>query len=60
MVAPISRTVARYGRVRDYKARLTIGFRLIVALEVGDTGAQPAIAAIIAGMPTRLMARRRL
>ena len=35
-------------------------FRLIAALEAGETGSQAATAATIAGMPTRLMARRRL
>ena len=58
--APISRVVGRFGRVRDCYARLTAGFGLIVALEAGETGVQPTTAAIIAGMPTRLMARRRL
>ena len=60
MAAPISRAVGRLGRVRNCYARLTAGFGLIVALEAGKTGVQPTTAAIIAGIPTRLIARRRL
>ena len=44
----------------DCYARLTAGFGLIVALEARESGVQPATAAISAGIPTRLIARRRL
>ena len=50
----------RFGRVRDCDARLWVGFGLMVALEAGETGVQPATPAISAGIPTRLIARRRL
>ena len=58
--APISRGVGRVGRVRDCCDRLTARFGLIVALEAGEIGVQPAAAAIIAGSPARLIARRML
>ena len=58
--APISRGVSRVGRVRDCCDRLTARFGLIVALEAGEIGVQPAAAAIIAGSPARLIARRML
>ena len=57
MAAPINRAV---GRVRDSCDRPTAGLGLIVAPEADETGVQPATAAIIAGIPTRLIARRRL
>ena len=59
-MAAICHSAYRFGPVRDYYARLLAGFGLIVALETGETGGQPATSARIAGMPTRLMARRRL
>ena len=57
---PISRGVSRVGRVRDCCDRLTARFGLIVALEAGEIGVQPAAAAIIVGSPARLIARRML
>ena len=58
--APISRGVGRVGRVRDCCDHLTARFGLVVALEAGEIGVQPAAAAIIAGSPARLIARRML
>ena len=60
MATPISRGVGRVGRVRDCCDRLPARFGLIVALEAGEIGVQPAAAAIIAGSPARLIARRML
>ena len=51
---------SRVGRVRDCCDRLTARFGLIVALEAGEIGVQPAAAAIIVGSPARLIARRML
>ena len=60
MATPISRGVGRVGRVRDCCDRLPARFGLIVALEAGEIGVQPAAAAIIVGSPARLIARRML